>query len=109
MIAAANARPNERPKGSSGPIWFSDAAPHAGQPYVAISYTGADNFGCGGSIGQQPVRTVKCKIDGTTVCVLHVPKGTVGKTLMVGFFLRGRSGLGYYIADGAPMRKLIRR
>ena len=73
----------------------------ARQPYVAISYTGADNFGCGGSIGRQPVRTVTYKIDSTTICVLHIPKGTAGKTLLVGHFLSGRSGLGYYVADGS--------
>jgi hypothetical protein len=95
--------------GSSGPMWFSDAAPHAGQPYVAISYTGSDNFGCGALIGRQPVRTVTYELDDTTVCVLHIPKGTAGKTLMVGFFVSDRAGPGDYIADGAPMRKLIRR
>jgi hypothetical protein len=91
--------------GTSGPLWTSDASPRAGQPYVAISYTGTDNFGCGASIGERHLRTVAYKIDNTIVCVFHIPKGTAGKTLMVGYFVSSS----FFIADGAPMRRLIHR
>lgn len=95
--------------GGTDPIWWSDISPRAGQPYAAISYTGSDNFGCGGSIGGQTVRTVTYKIDSTTICVLHIPKGSAGKTLFVGFFVSGATPQGHYVADGPLMRKVIGR
>lgn len=95
--------------GSSGPMWWSDLSPQAGKPYAAISYTGTDTFGCGGSISRQPVRATTYKIDNTTICVLYIPKGTAGKTLFVGFSVSGNSPQGLYVADGAAMRKVIRR
>jgi hypothetical protein len=80
--------------GSSGPIWWSDIAPRAGQPYAAISYTGSDNFGCGGSVGRQPLATTAYTINSTTVCVLQIPRGTAGKTLLVGFFVSANTSRG---------------
>ena len=95
--------------GSSGALWWSDLAPRAGQPYVAISYTGTDTFGCGGSIGQRSVRTTTHMLNDTTVCVLHIPKGTVGKKLMVGYTLSGQTGQQLHVAHGVVKPKVIRR
>jgi hypothetical protein len=55
------------------------------------------------------VATTAYTINSTTVCVLQIPRGTAGKTLLVGFFVSANTSQGFYIADGAPMRRVIRR
>jgi hypothetical protein len=59
-------------------------------------------------IGEQPVRATIYKIDDTTVCVFHVPKGSVGKSLGIGYSITGQ-GPQLYIAEGLVKPKLIRR
>ena len=96
--------------GSNGGLWWSDAVPHAGTDYVAISWTGPGEFQCGGSIGRTPVTTTVYRFDETTICVLRIPRGSAGKMLQVGHAITFREGNLVTIADGAPMKpKLIRR
>jgi hypothetical protein len=94
--------------GSDGPLWWSEMPPRAGRPYVAMSYTGAGSFGCGGSIGPQPVRASLYRLGSTTVCILHVPRGSAGKRLLVRFDVELREGARVTIGSGAISPKLIR-
>ena len=97
--------------GSSGPLWVSDAAPRAGQSYVAISWTGGGEIACGGSISRQTVPTsVYLLTDpAVVVCVLHIPKGTAGKQLQLGYEISSRTGNLFTHALGSVRPKLIRR
>lgn len=95
--------------GQDGAMWSNDLAPRAGQPYVAVSYTGTDRFGCGATIGRQSVKTTAYKLDNTTVCVVDIPKGSAGKKLLIGYSVSGQNGPLLFHADGAVKPKLIRR
>jgi hypothetical protein len=55
------------------------------------------------------VRATIYQIDSTIVCVFHVPKGSAGKKLAVGFEVTTRDGLLTTIASGLMQPKLIRR
>ena len=97
---------------ADSPLWVSDETPRAGQPYVALTYTGDGDFSCGGTIGRTPVRTtIESRTEPKTdVCVLHIPADAAGKTLQVGFFVTWQSGNQTTIAHGPSSRpKLIGR
>lgn len=99
--------------GTSGTLWWSDAPPHAGQPYIGVSYTGTDDFGCGATVAARPVPVTAYRIDNTTICVFRIPKGTAGKKLAISYSTTHRTvepgGTRITEALGLVQPKLIRR